>query len=175
MLKRLIKILILIIILFFFIWPFVNSAISHNFYLKVNTDGSPSTTWISELKDKTLSVEVYGRGNIATNKESSDHETYTNTLEQSDIDQIAEVIDKIRGWHIFVRLFPGYSFKYTGDDYQTVFMTKTDRENLLALGQALEYYARGDEVIKGSGYKSALEYGRAKLKSLRIALGLEKA
>ncbi|MBQ9016900.1 hypothetical protein IJ103_01460, partial [Candidatus Saccharibacteria bacterium] len=78
MLKRLIKLLILIIILFFFIWPFVNSAISHNFYLKVNTDGSPSTTWISELKDKVLSVEVYGRGNIATNKESSDHETYTN-------------------------------------------------------------------------------------------------
>ncbi|MBQ8991901.1 hypothetical protein IJ090_00485, partial [Candidatus Saccharibacteria bacterium] len=123
MLKRLIKLLILIIILFFFIWPFVNSAITHNFYLKDNTDGSPSTTWISELKDKVLSVEVYGRGNIATNKESSDHETYTNTLEQSDIDQIAEVIDKIRGWHIFVRLFPGYSFKYTGDDYQTVFMT----------------------------------------------------
>lgn len=172
---KVIKIILILVVFYFFVWPFINSAISHNYYFKINTDGSSSMSWISELKSDSLSVEIYGRGNIVSGKESSDHETYTTSLSQTDTDQITEVLNKIRGMHILVRLSPGYAFKYTDDGLQETFFSQTDKENLLKLAEILEYYARGDEVIKGSNYKSALEYGRTKLQTLRKELGLENS
>lgn len=171
-LSKIIKIALLLIAFYFFVWPFINSALSHNYYFKINTDGSSSTSWISEIKGVDLSVEVYGRGNIASDKASTDHETYTTVLDQSDINKIAEVINQIRGMHILVRLTPGFAFRYTNDGLQEIFFSQTEKQHLLELAEALEYYARGEEVIKGSGYKTALEYGRSKLDTLRSNLGL---
>ena len=170
------KITLILIAFYFLVFPFINSAISHNYYLKVNTDGSPSQTWIADLVGSgALTVEVYGRGNVATQQGKDDeHETFSGNLSDSDFEQIAEVLNTIRGFHILVRLSPGYTFNYSGQGFQATFYSTEEKHNLLKVGQILEYYARGDEKLgDNSGYQTYIEAGRARLKTLRTDLGLQ--
>lgn len=137
------------ILLYFLVYPFVNSLLSGRFYLKVNSEGSMTTGYIAEVdKDLTITAHVENYNNVATEKQGSTNlGPFKNNITQETYEKIKSIISEYQGFHIFVRRHTGYAYYYDSNSAAATFYNNNEKTKLLEFAQTLVEIARGDEKV----------------------------
>ncbi len=145
-LKKILSLAIAGLMIYLLIWPFINSAISHNYYIRAVTDGSPGRSYTAEFGDGYINVNIAHYNNIATQEENpKENEEYSNNLDPDTFEKLEKVTNSFKGFHIFPRRHNGYGFYYDGLADSNFFYTADEKANILKFAQILEKIARGSE------------------------------
>ena len=174
-LKKILYIAVAGVLIYLLIWPFINSAISHNYFIRAVTDGNPGRSYTAEFGNGYLSVDIAHYNNVATAEENPrDNESYSTTLDDATLEKCEKIANSFKGLHILPRRHNGYGFYYDGLASGNFFYTNEQKANLLKFTQILEKIARGDEKYPERSFKTYGQAGAKELDDLIKTLDLEE-
>lgn len=174
-LKRILSACVAVLLLYLLVWPFINSAISKNYYIKTVTEGSPGRSYTSEFGEGYISVDIAYYNNVATGEETPrENQSFQNTIDEDIYNKLAKVANSFKGFHIFPRRHNGYAFYYDGLASINFFYTSEERESLLKFSQILEKIARGNEKYPEKRRSTYIDIGKEELNDFIKDLDLEE-
>ena len=167
--------LIGIALLYFLVWPFINSAISHKYYIKTDTDGYPSSSYTSDFQKGYLGVSLANYNNVATEEKGNptDENHYETTLDDETFEKLEKVVGTFKGFHLLARHHNGYGFYYDSTSGGAMFFSKEEKDQLLKFNQILLKIARGKEKNPDKRGQTYVQTGQKELKEFMDELGLD--
>lgn len=145
-LKTILSIAVIGVLLYFLVWPWINSAISSGYHIKAITEGYPSQSYTADFGTDELTVKVEHYNNVATDEKTSEEtENYSLEIDEELYNKLKSVANSFLGFHLFVRHHNGYAFFYESTDGAAMFFTNEEKEDLLTYAKILTTISRGDE------------------------------
>ena len=163
---RILTIGIVGVLFYIFIWPFLNSFISGNYYIKAQNEGNQTMYYAVRVgNDLRISAEVHHYNNVASESQDSSTDNYNAVIDYSTYEKIKAIMGAYSGFHLFARHHTGYAFYYDTNDSATMFYRQDEKSNFFELAEVITYIARGDEKIDSKRISSPT-YGEKGLERL---------
>lgn len=160
-LKTILSIAVVGVLLYFLVWPWINSSISSAFHIKAATEGYPSQSYTAEFGKDELSVTINHYNNVATDEKTPEKtENYSVELDEELYNKLSATARSFLGAHIFARNHNGYAFFYESTD---MFFSNEEKADLLDYAKILSYLARGEEKYPEKRRLTYYDYGISKL------------
>lgn len=162
-------------LLYFLVWPFINSAISHKYHLKTDTEGYPSSSYTSDFQKGYLGVSVANYNNVATEEkgEASEKNFYETTLDDETFDKLEKIVNNFKSFHLLARRHNGYGFYYDSTSGGAIFFSKEEKDDLLKFNRILLKLARGKEKNPEKRGQTYAQTGQKELKEFMDELDVE--
>ena len=149
--KTILSIAVVGVLLYFLVWPWINSAISSAFHIKAATEGCPSQSYTDE-------------------KTPESTKDYSVNLDEELYNKLAAVAHSFLGAHLFARNHNGYAFFYESTD---MFFSNDEKEELLSYAKILANISRGDEKYEGKRRETYKDHGLKQLDEYIKEHGIE--
>ena len=165
--SKILSIILAGVAFYFLVWPFINSAISGNFYLKTSSEGEMTMSYVADVSAAELNIvaSIENYNNIATEKQGEKNlGPFKNSISQETYDKIKAIFGEYRGMHLFVRQHNGYSFYYDSNSASAAVYNAGEKTRLFEFAEILTYIARGDEKIDSK--RASKTYGTKGLERL---------
>ena len=145
-LKTILSVAVIGVLLYFLVWPWINSAISSAYHIKAATEGYPSQSYTAEFGKEELNVTVQHYNNVATDEKTPEEtENYSLEIDEKLYNKMRAVANSFLGFHLFARHHNGYAFFYESTDGGAMFFTNEEKADLLEYTQILTNISRGKE------------------------------
>ena len=128
-------------------WPFLNSLISGNYFIKAGDEGGQTMSYAVRINgDHTIQASIEYYNNIATEEQGKNNTgPFNANITTETYDKIRAIIGEYAGLHLFARNHIGFAFYYSGNETFSSFYTAQEKSRLLALAETLTWIARGSE------------------------------
>lgn len=144
--RKALAISITVLLAFFLVWPWINSAVSKAYHIKAVSEGSSSESYTANFDPEKISTKVTYYNNVATEEKATEEtKTYESAIDDSIYKKLSSVANHYKGLHLVVRIHAGYSFFYESSSIGGILYTDDKKKELLEFTRILEKIARNDE------------------------------
>ena len=159
--KTILSIAVVGVLLYFLVWPWINSSISSAFHIKAATEGYPGQSYTAEFGKDELNVTIAHYNNVATDEKTPEStKDYSVDLDEELYNKLSAVARSFLGAHLFARNHNGYAFFYESTD---MFFSNEEKEDLLNYAKILANISRGDEKYAGKHRETYKDHGLKQL------------